>query len=86
VGSGFKSRGVHGKSSYFSRELDFLKFGPFGTTALTENTYSTRFDANYNFFASLPKFQKYLKKIVGFSSLFGLEMSPLRTEQLDDTG
>jgi len=26
VGSGFKSRGVHGKSSYFSRELDFLMF------------------------------------------------------------
>jgi len=29
VGSGFKSRGVHGKSSYFSRELDFLMFWTF---------------------------------------------------------
>jgi len=50
VGSGFKSRGVHGKSSYFSRELDFLMFW---ALALTENTFQTKFKANYNSSASV---------------------------------
>jgi hypothetical protein len=43
VGSGFKSRGVHGKSSYFSRELDFLLFWTFTPKDQVSNEFYSSF-------------------------------------------